>query len=44
LTLLIEISYESGACCEDLVGWLVDRLGNKSFHIKLKVKVSHVSA
>lgn len=34
---MLEISFESGACCEDLVGWLVDRLGDKSCHIKLKV-------
>jgi len=40
---MLEISFESGACCEDLVGWLVDRLGDKSCHIKLKV-VSVVKA
>jgi len=44
LILLVEISYESGACCEDLVGWLVDRLGYKSCHIKLKVRMSYASA
>lgn len=32
-----KISFESGACCEDLVGWLVDRLSDKSCHVKLKV-------
>lgn len=34
---MLEISFESGACCEDLVGWLVDRLSERSCHVKLKV-------